>query len=190
MAASPGLACGRRIGLLLLRRVLRSLQHRDDVHDRGARFACAGDTAAAHHGGRCAARHRTVDETENGRRLYCGARRLRSPRVGAIGRAAGGLARRVDHDRRRAVHGVLQRLVPVVHPAFQRARLSHRRHGDGRRGAGRGRIVDRQRGRLEPVQYAAMDRRTLSRHSAAAHWHLSCGCWRCSGRRLRASPTR
>ena len=39
------------------------------------------------------------------------------------------------------MHGVLQRLVPPVHPALERARFSHRRHGDGRRRADPGRSL-------------------------------------------------
>ena len=39
----------------------------------------------------------------------------------------------------RVVHGVLQCLVPPLHPAIERAWLSHRRHGNRRRGAGPGR---------------------------------------------------
>ena len=43
--------------------------------------------------------------------------------TGLVGCAAGRLARRADHDRRRLVHGVLQCLVSPVHPAIQRAWL-------------------------------------------------------------------
>ena len=129
LAATAGLAGRRRAGLLLLRRVLRSLQHRDVLHDRGARQPCAGDAAAAHDGGRRLARHRAVDQTEIDRRLCCGARRHRRARYRIVSRAAGRVARRTDHDWRRALHGVLQRLVPSVHPALQRARFPHRRYG-------------------------------------------------------------
>ena len=73
------------------------------------------------------------------RRRHRRARRRRRAGIRAFGRAAGRLARRTDHDRRRAVHGVLQRLVAAVHPALERARLSHRRHGRGRRRADPGR---------------------------------------------------
>src|SRR5882757_3622825 len=64
MAATAGLAGRRRAGFLLLRRVLRPLQHRDVLHDRGARLARAGDIAAAHDVSRRTARHRAADETE------------------------------------------------------------------------------------------------------------------------------
>ena len=71
------------------------------------------------------------------------ARRRASPcsacsRALASGLAAaprGRLARRTDHDRRRAVHGVLQCLVAALHPAIERAWLSRRRHGRRRRRA-------------------------------------------------------
>ena len=84
LAAAPGLARRRRTGLLLLRRVLRALQHRDVLHDGGARQPRAGDAAAAHHGGRRLARHRAADETEIDRRRHRGARRLRSPCIRAF----------------------------------------------------------------------------------------------------------
>ena len=85
------------------------------------------------------------------RRRHRRARRDRSAGIGTFDRAAGRMARRIDHDRRRAVHGVLQRLVSSVHPALERARLSRRRHGDGCRGADPGGVVDRQRRGLEKV---------------------------------------
>ena len=138
------------LGLLLLRRVLRPLQHRDRrtrprraPASRWRRCRCTPWWSAP-------ARHRAVDEAEDARRLHRGARRRRSARLGTFGRAARRMARRIDHDRRRAVHGLLQRLVPPVHPALQRARLSHRRHGDGRRRADPGRVVHRQRRGVEP----------------------------------------
>ena len=53
------------LGLLLLRRVLRALQYRDVLHDRGARQPRAGDAAAAHHAGRRLARHRAADATQD-----------------------------------------------------------------------------------------------------------------------------
>ena len=59
------------------------------------------------------------------------ARRLRGARLGSGEGAGGRLARRADHGRRRAVHGVLQRLVAALHPALERARLPRRRHGRG-----------------------------------------------------------
>ena len=91
------------------------------------------------------ARHRAADETEIDRCRHCGARRLRRAGIGAFGGAAGRVARRTDHDRRRVVHGVLQCLVPPVHPAIERARLPHRRHGHGGGGADPGRVADRKR---------------------------------------------
>ena len=82
-----------------------------------------------------------LTKRKTARRLHRGTRRHRSPCRGAFGRAAGRMAWRTDHDRRCAVHGLLQRLVPAVHSAFQRTRFSYRRHGNGRRRADRGRIV-------------------------------------------------
>ena len=123
MAAPRRLAGCSRAGLLFLRRVLRFLQHRDVLHDRGARQPRAGDIAAAHHGGRCNTRHRAADETENDRGLHCGARGRCRACNGIVGRAAGSLARRTDHDRSCLVHGVLQCLVSPPHPAIERAWL-------------------------------------------------------------------
>ena len=48
-------------GAMLLRLVLRPLQHRDRLHHRGPRQPRARDLAAAHHGGRRAARRRAAD---------------------------------------------------------------------------------------------------------------------------------
>ena len=62
-------------------------------------------------------------------------RRARRARLRHRGRAAGRLARRIDHDRRGAVHGVLQCVVAALHAALERAGISHRRHGGGRLGA-------------------------------------------------------
>src|SRR6476620_1197283 len=141
----------------------RPLQHRDVLHDGGARQPRAGDAAAAHHGGRRLAWHRAADETEVDRCRRRRAWRLRGAGIGTLGRAAGSLARRADHDGGRIVHGVLQRLVPPFHPAIERAWLSHCRHGNGRRGADPGWLLDGKRRGVEPVQHAAMDRRHLSR---------------------------
>lgn len=51
--------------------------------------------------------HRAADETEIARGLHRRARRLGRARHRIVGRAAGRLARRTDHDGRGAVHGVL-----------------------------------------------------------------------------------
>ena len=56
-------------------------------------------------------------------------------RLRAVGGAGRRLARRSDHDRRRALHGVLQRVDAPFHRALERARFPHRRHGRGRRRA-------------------------------------------------------
>ena len=76
-----------------------------------------------------------LTKTENGGRRHRGARRRCRAGIRAAGSATRRVARRTDHDRRRAVHVVLQRLVPPLHPALQRTRLPHRRHGRRRRGA-------------------------------------------------------
>ena len=59
----PGVA---GLGLLLLRAVLHSLQHRGRLHDGGARQPRAVDLAAADHAGRRAARHRAADAAQDG----------------------------------------------------------------------------------------------------------------------------
>src|ERR1700682_3643063 len=48
MAAASRLAGGGRAGAVFLRTVLRALQHRDRLYDRGSRQPRAGDVAAAH----------------------------------------------------------------------------------------------------------------------------------------------
>ena len=79
-------------------------------------------------------------------------------------------------------------LVAPIHPAIERARLPDRRHGGRRGGAGPGGSLT---GRVAVL--AASARRNGSpafiSASAAARSPSSCGCWRCSGPRRRASPT-
>ena len=129
MAAAQRLARRRRLGNLLLRTVLHPLQHRRRLHDGGARQSRAVDLAAADHGRRRAPRHRAADRAQVRRCRHRGPRRFRGARVGPVRAPPGALARRVDHDRRGAVHGLLQRLVPPVHRTIERARLPGGRHG-------------------------------------------------------------
>ena len=72
MAAAQRLARRGRARALLLRIVLRALQHRGEFHDRRPRQPRAVDTAAADHGGRRPARHRAADQTENAGRRHRG----------------------------------------------------------------------------------------------------------------------
>ena len=84
------------------------------------------------------ARHRTADRAQDrSASAIAMLGVLAALASGLASRAARRLARRIDHDRRRAMHGLLQRLVAPVHPALERARLSLRRHGSWRGGAGR-----------------------------------------------------
>jgi drug/metabolite transporter (DMT)-like permease len=60
--------------------------------------------------------------------------------VGVIAALASGLSAappgawrgELNHDRGRPLHGFLQCLGPPVHPAIERSRISHRRHGSRR----------------------------------------------------------
>ena len=89
-----------------------------------AREPRALDLAAAEHAGRRPPWRRTADRAQIGGSRHRRPRRVRRARIRAVRRAAGSLARRTDHDRRRLVHGLLQCLVPPLHRALERARLS------------------------------------------------------------------
>ncbi len=148
---------------LLLRSVLHPLQHRGLLHDRRACQPCAGDVAAPHHGGRRAARRGAPDGAQDH-----GRRRRRARRGGGAGRgpraeSARCLARRVDHDVRGVLHGVLQRAVASADAALERARFPHRWHGRGRHRARARRFVERQLCGARALHAGAVDCRRLSR---------------------------
>ena len=132
-------------------------------------------------------RHRTVDDSQVRRRRHRRARRFRRARVGSCRGSMRGLARRVDHDRRGALHGVLQCLVARLHSALKRAGISRRRHGGGRRGADCCRPVDPPGRGAGKLRRAAVDRRIYLGIGGVALAFIL-WVWPCSGRRRRASP--
>ena len=90
LARARRLARRRRSGPLLLRAVLRPLQHRSRLHDRGARQPRALDAAAPDDGRRRAARHRAADRPQvRGRRDRHGRRARRARRPGSPRRRPG-----------------------------------------------------------------------------------------------------
>ena len=93
--------------------------------------------------------------------------RGRRRRDRAARRPCGGAGRRVarrsDHGRRDAVHGVLQCLVAAVHRALLAARLRHRLDGRGRALPRRRRALERRLRGHAVVFGRAMDRGDLSR---------------------------
>src|SRR6185295_7002592 len=114
--------------------------------------------------GRCRApSYRAVDDAQVARCRHCDARRLCGTGVGPGNGARRRLAWRIDHDRRGSVHGILQRVVTTIYPAFERARISVHRNG-GRGGSTfRSRCSDRTCSRACEFRRARMDCRNLSR---------------------------
>ena len=163
LARTERCALGDAARLLLLRPVLRVLQHRDVLYDRGPRVSRAGDVAALDHGGRRAARLRDAQRAQDDWRLHRGVRSGGGARSRSFGRPRRRLARRSDHAGGRGLHGLLQRAVAAVHAALQRARLPHGRHGHRRGGTGDRGSLHRQSRGAERLWHGAMDRRRLSR---------------------------
>ena len=188
MAAAKRLARRRRIGTLLFRFVLHPLQYRARLHDGGPRQSCAVDLAATNHAGWRFSRHRIADDAQIGRRRHRRAWRFCRARVGSCRRSRRRLARRVDHDWRGSLHGVLQCLVTRLYPALERTRISGRRHGFRRGRAGSCRPVERPARGAGKLRCAAMDRRYLSWNWRRRAWRSFSGCSLCSERARRAWP--
>ena len=107
--------------------------------------ARAVDAAALDHDGGGAARGRAAHCAQDARCASSRSAALRIALAGGPGRRAGRrVARRFHHDRRDAVHGVLQCLVPAVHRALVAARFRHRLDGR-RRGVPRAGRVGKRR---------------------------------------------
>ena len=107
--------------------------------------------------------HRAADMAQNHRRLHRDPRHHRRARDRSGVGAARRLARRIDHGRRRSVHGVLHRVVAAVCAALERARFPHRRHGRRRGRVDRRRPCDRPGRGAGELRPRAMDGRSLSR---------------------------
>ena len=149
------------LGVLFFAVFFVLLQHRDGAtrRRRAARSRSRPCRSGPWWSRRCSAPSRstarkTLGVADRGRRRRARARR--GPRRGAARR----LARRSHHDRRDAVHGVLQCLVAAVHRALLAARLRHRLDG-GRRGlprrSSRPRAAAlRSRASFEPAQWIAV----------------------------------
>ena len=100
------------------------------------------------------------------------------------------LARRADHDRRRAVHGLLQRLVPPLHRRLERARLSRRSAWAPARP--RCSLIGTLTGRVAvlcDLRHRGMDRRHLSRRRRRRARLHPLGAGPAEGDARRASPT-